>query len=195
MRYEKGHKDATRRRIIEVASKQLRKDGVGASGVAGLMASAGLTHGGFYSHFSSKDALIEEALHDAIEQVKTWIGSVADSNENKLEAVIRAYLSPYHRDNPETGCVASTLAPEIARHSPAVREMFTKSIGEHIEMIAGLLPASAAPEARRSVATAIIAGTTGMIQLARAVSDEELSDKILEDGIAACLSLARAISS
>ncbi|MBM1174867.1 TetR/AcrR family transcriptional regulator [Microvirga arabica] len=195
MRYEKGHKDATRKRIVEVASKQLRKDGVGASGVAALMASAGLTHGGFYSHFSSKDALIEEALRDAVEQVKVWIGSVADSNENKLEAVIRAYLSPYHRDNPETGCVAGTLAPEIARHSPAVREMFTKSIIGHIEMISGLLPASATPEARRSVATAIIAGTTGMIQLARAVDDEELSDKILEDGIAACMSLVRAISS
>src|SRR6185503_9242003 len=107
------------------------------------MARAGLTHGGFYSHFSSKDALIEEALRDAIEQVKAWIGSVADSNEDKIEAVIRAYLSPYHRDNPQTGCVAGTLAPEIARHSPAVREMFTSSIAEHIEMLASLLPASA----------------------------------------------------
>ena len=87
MRYEKGHKDATRRRIVEVASKHLRKDGVGASGVACLMASAGLTHGGFYSHFSSKDALIEEALRDAIEQVRTWIGAVADANENKFEAM------------------------------------------------------------------------------------------------------------
>lgn len=195
MRYGKGHKDATRRRIVEVASKQLRKDGVGASGVAGLMASAGLTHGGFYSHFPSKDALIEEALGAAFDQVKAWIGSVAESNEDKFEAVIRAYLSPKHRDNPETGCVAGALAPEIARHSPAVREMFTKSTVEHIEMLATLLPASATPQARRSVAMAIIAGTTGMIQLARAVDDEELSDEILESGIAACLSLARSISS
>jgi TetR/AcrR family transcriptional repressor of nem operon len=195
MRYVKGHKDATRRRIIEVASKQLRKEGVGASGVAGLMASAGLTHGGFYSHFSSKDALIEEALHDAIEQVKAWMGSVAESNENKFEAVCRAYLSTHHRDNPETGCVAATLAPEIARHSPAVREMFTKSIVGQIEMVASLLPASAAPEARRSVAMTIISSTMGMIQLARAVDDEELSEQILENGFAACLSLARSISS
>lgn len=193
MRYEKGHKDATRRRIIEVASQQLRKDGVGASGVAGLMAHAGLTHGGFYSHFSSKDALIEEALHEAIEQVKSWIAAVAETEDNKYEAIVRAYLSPYHRDNPETGCVAAALAPEIARHSPAVREMFTKSIVGHIEMIAGLLPASATLEARRSVATAMISSTIGMIQLARAVDDEELSERILEDGIAACLALARNI--
>jgi len=195
MRYEKGHRESTRKRIIAVAAQQLRKEGVGASGVAGLMASAGLTHGGFYSHFPSKDALIEEALREAIEQVKAWIGSVAESNEDKFEAVVRAYLSPYHRDNPETGCVAGALASEIARHSPAVREMFTHSIVEHIDMLASLLPASATPEARRSVATAIITSTTGIIQIARAVDDEELSDKILEDGIAACLSLARAISS
>ena len=94
MRYEKGHKDATRRRIVEVTSQQLRKEGVGASGVAALMARAGLTHGGFYSHFSSKDALIEEALRDAIEQVRAWIAAVAQTEENKFEAIVRAYLSP-----------------------------------------------------------------------------------------------------
>jgi TetR/AcrR family transcriptional regulator, transcriptional repressor for nem operon len=195
MRYEKGHRDATRRRIVEVAAKQLRKDGVESCGVASLMASAGLTHGGFYSHFSSKDALIEEALAEAFEQVKAWIGSVAASNEDKFEAVCRAYLSPHHRDNPETGCVAAAIAPEIARRAPAVREMFTKSMANHIEILASLLPASATPEARRSVATAIISGTIGMMQLARAVDDEELSDQILEAGIASCMSLARSISS
>jgi len=193
MRYEKGHKDATRRRIVEVASKQLRREGVGSSGVAALMASAGLTHGGFYAHFSSKDALIQEALAEAIEQVSTWIGTVAATSDNKFEGVVRAYLSPHHRDNPENGCVAAALTPEIARHSPAVRQMFTQSIEKHIEILASLLPASATPEARRSVATAIISGTIGMMQLARAVDDEAFSDQILEDGIAACLSLARSI--
>ena len=195
MRYEKGHKDATRRRIVEVASQQLRKEGVGASGVAGLMASAGLTHGGFYSHFSSKDALIEEALRDAIEQVRAWIAAVAQTrtrtSSKRSCAPISARITGTIR-RPDAW--PASLAPEIARHSPVVRKMFTKSIVEHIEMLAGLLPASATPEARRSVATAIISGTTGMIQLARAVDDEELSERILEDGIAACLSLARAIS-
>ena len=195
MRYEKGHKDATRRRIIEVASKQLRKDGVGASGVADLMAGAGLTHGGFYSHFPSKDALIEEALREAIEQFKATIKNAAASNEDKFEAIVRSYLSAYHRDNPETGCVAAALAPDIARHSPPVRAMFTQSIFEYIDMLAGLLPASATLEARRSVAMAVISGTTGMIQIARAVDDEELSEQILEAGVAACLSLARSIGS
>ncbi|WP_201836304.1 TetR/AcrR family transcriptional regulator [Microvirga zambiensis] len=193
MRYEKGHKDATRKRIVEIASKQLRREGVGASGVAALMASAGLTHGGFYAHFSSKDALIQEALAEAIEQVSAWIGTVAATSDDKLEGVIRAYLSTHHRDNPENGCVAAALTPEIGRHSPAVRQLFTQSIEKHIDILASLLPASATPEARRSVATAIISGTIGMMQLARAVDDEELSERILNDGIAACLSLARAI--
>ena len=195
MRYGKGHKDATRRRIVEVAAKQLRKEGVGASGVAGLMASAGLTHGGFYAHFSSKDALIQEALREAIEQVSAWMAAVAATSDNKFEAIIRAYLSTNHRDNPENGCVAAALTPEIARHSPAVRQLFTESIEQHIEILASVLPASAAPEARRSVATAILSGTIGMMQLARAVDDEVLSERILDDGIAACLSLARSISS
>ena len=195
MRYEKGHKDATRRRIIEIASRQLRKEGVEACGVAGLMAGAGLTHGGFYSHFASKDALIEEALREAIEEFRAWIAAAAETEGNKFESIIRAYLSTGHRDQPQSGCVAAALAPEIARHSPAVRDMFTKSIVGYIDMLAGLLPASATPEARRSVATAVISGTIGMMQLARAVDDEELSERILEDGLAACLSLARSIAS
>lgn len=195
MRYEKGHRDATRKRIIKVAAQQLRKNGVGANGVADLMASAGLTHGGFYSHFPSKDALIKEAVEEAIEQFKASMKNTLESNEDKFEAIIRSYLSEHHRDNPETGCVAGTLAPEIARHSPAVRAVFTKSIFEYIDMLASLLPASATLEARRSVAMAVISGTTGMIQLARAVDDEELSEQILEAGIAACLSLARSITS
>jgi TetR/AcrR family transcriptional regulator, transcriptional repressor for nem operon len=195
MRYVKGHKDATRRRIIEVASQQLRQGGVEGSGVAGLMAKAGLTHGGFYSHFSSKEALIEEALREAIEQFKAWIIDRAGSDGSQFEAIIRAYLSIEHRDNPANGCVGAALAPEIARHSPAVRRMFTESLVDYIEVIANLLPESATPEARRSVATAVISGTIGMMQLARAVDDKELSEKILNDGVAACLSLARAIRS
>jgi TetR/AcrR family transcriptional repressor of nem operon len=195
MRYLKGHREATRRRIVEVTAQQIRQEGVEGMGVVGLMEKAGLTHGGFYSHFPSKDALIEEALREAIAQFRAWITAAGENSDDKFAATIRAYLSTDHRDSPATGCVAAALAPEIARHSPAVREMFTASIVEYIEMIANLLPTSAAPEARRSVATAIISGTIGMMQLARAVDDEELSEQILNDGIAACLSLARAISS
>lgn len=195
MRYEKGHKEATRRRIIAVAAQQLRKGGLEATGVAELMAQAGLTHGGFYSHFPSKDKLIEEALRAAVNQVNAWMAGATDAYEDKLEAIIRAYLSAEHRDHPETGCIAAALAPEIARHSPAVRRIFTETIENYVEMLVGVLPASASLEARRSVATAIISGTIGMLQLARAVDDEELSDQILENGIAACMSMARSISS
>jgi TetR/AcrR family transcriptional repressor of nem operon len=194
MRYEKGHKEATRKRIIEAASKQLRREGVEACGVAGLMAGVGLTHGGFYSHFPSKDALIEEALREAIEQFRAWITAVAETEGDKFESIIRAYLSPSHRDNPQTGGVAAALAPEIARHSPAVREMFTKSIVGYIDLLASLLPGSASLEDRRCVATAVISGSIGTLQLARAVDDEELSDRILKDGMDACLSLARSIT-
>ena len=169
---------------------------MGASGVAGLMASAGLTHGGFYSHFSSKDALIEEALRDAIEQVRAWIGAVAETEREQVRSH-RARLSErrIHRDNPETGCVAGGARTGNRDAIPRSCARCSRRASSSISRCSpSLLPASATPEARRSVATAIIAGTIGMIQLARAVDDEELSDQILEDGIAACLSLARAIS-
>jgi len=194
MRYAKGHKDATRRRIVSVAAQQLRKDGLAATGVAGLMAGAGLTHGGFYSHFPSKDKLIEEALRAAIEQADAWLAAAVEDKEDKLEAVVRTYLSTSHRDQPETGCIASALAPEIARHTPAVRRIFTEAIENYIQLLAGLLPATASLQARRSVAMSIISSTIGMVQLARAVDDEELSGQILENGIAACLSLARSLA-
>jgi TetR/AcrR family transcriptional repressor of nem operon len=194
MRYAKGHKDATRRRIVSVAAQQLRKDGLAATGVAGLMACAGLTHGGFYSHFASKDKLIEEALRAAIHQADAWLAAAVEDEDDKLEAVVRTYLSTGHRDHPEGGCVASALAPEIARHTPAVRRIFTEAIENYIRLLAGLLPATAPLQARRAIAMSIISSTIGMVQLARAVDDKELSEQILENGIAACLSLARSIA-
>jgi TetR/AcrR family transcriptional repressor of nem operon len=194
VRYAKGHKDATRRRILSVAAQQLRTDGLAATGVAGLMAGAGLTHGGFYSHFPSKDKLIEEALRAAIDQVNAWLAAAVEGKDDKLETIVRTYLSTSHRDHPETGCIASALAPEIARHTPAVRRIFTETIENYIRLLAELLPATASLQARRAVAMSIISSTIGMIQLARAVDDEELSEQILENGIAACLSLARSIA-
>jgi TetR/AcrR family transcriptional repressor of nem operon len=194
MRYEKGHKEATRKRIIAAAAQQLRKDGLDSTGVAGLMAQVGLTHGGFYSHFPSKDKLIEESLRAAVDQFNEWMAAATENDKAKFEAIIRAYLSTEHRDHPENGCIAAALAPEIARYSSAVRRVFTETVKNYIEMLTGLLPASAPLQARQSAATAIISSTIGILQLARAVDDKELSDQILENGINGCLSIARSIS-
>ena len=114
MRYDKGHKDATRQRILDVASRQFREQGVAAVGLAGIMADAGLTNGAFYAHFDSKEDLVREVLsHAGISAINCRRPPRAGAG---LEAPIRDYLSASHRDNPGGGCPTSALVAEIARH-------------------------------------------------------------------------------
>src|ERR1700754_349801 len=98
MRYDKGHKDATRQRIVEVASRQFREQGVAAVGLAGIMTDAGLTNGAFYAHFDSKEDLVREVLASPGKRSEMW-QAAAESGEG-LESAIRRYLSANHRDNP-----------------------------------------------------------------------------------------------
>lgn len=178
MRYEKGHKDATRRRIIEVASRQFREQGVAAVGVAGIMAKAGLTNGAFYAHFDSKEDLVRQVLSSAGFHNKL---SKAAARGAGLEGAIRDYLSPSHRDDPGGGCPTSALVAEMARHSRATRDAFTGKIAGVIELIAASLRAGTAAGRRRK-AVAIYGLMVGTLQLARAINDSKLSDEILQDG-------------
>jgi TetR/AcrR family transcriptional repressor of nem operon len=186
MRFEKGHKETTRQRIIETAAARFRKDGVAATGIAGLMADAGLTHGGFYAHFDSKEALVREAMAEALAHGK----SRAVLEKSGLEAYVRNYLRRGHRDTPEHGCAAAALAPEIARHGVATRADFTKGLEGIFARIAEQLPEDIPPATRWEVAVGIFGVMMGTLQLARAVVDETLSDRILESGIAAALGMA-----
>ena len=138
MRYEKGHKDLTRRRIVEVASRQFREHGVAAVGIAGIMSDAGLTNGAFYAHFDSKEDLVREVLSHAGFRNKL---SKAAENGTGLAGAIRDYLSQNHRDNPGGGCPTSALVAEIARHPKATRDAFTGKVGDVIELIAAALDA------------------------------------------------------
>lgn len=178
MRYEKGHKDATRRRIIEVASRQFREQGVAAVGVAGIMAEAGLTNGAFYAHFNSKEDLVRQVLSSAGFHNKL---SKATARGAGLEGAIRDYLSASHRDNPGGGCPTSALVAEMARHPRATRDAFTGKIAGVIELIAASLRAGTAAGRRRK-AVAIYGLMVGTLQLARAVNDSKLSDEILQNG-------------
>jgi TetR/AcrR family transcriptional repressor of nem operon len=190
MRFEKGHKAATRQRIIEVASERFRKDGVAAVGIAGVMADAGLTHGGFYAHFGSKEDLVREAMTAAFEATKTRHEGAFAHGKTGLEQRIRHYLRPSHRDAPERGCAAAALVAEVARHDPATREAFTVQFEAMIGRIAGHLPEALPEAARRSTAVGIFGTMLGALQLARAVADPALSDAILESGIQAAIKLA-----
>jgi len=185
VRYDKGHKEETRQRIIDAAAKRFREDGVASAGVAGLMADAGLTNGAFYAHFDSKEDLLRAALVQAHDKRKEAM-QAARARGDDPEVWIRAYLSPRHRDNPGTGCLVSTLAAEIARHPHKTREVFALGVAEFIDLVAAELPGGTA-ETRLRDATALYAMLVGTLQLARAVGDMELSDQILERGISAAL--------
>jgi AcrR family transcriptional regulator len=186
MRYEKGHKDSTRQRIVEVASRQFREHGVAAVGIAGIMSDAGLTNGAFYAHFDSKEDLVREVLSHAGFRNKL---SRAAENGTGLEGAIRDYLSQNHRDNPGQGCPTSALVSEIARHPRATRDAFTGKVDGVIELIAAGLDAASEAERRRK-AVAIYALIVGTLQLARAVSDKRLSGEILQSGADEAVTLA-----
>jgi TetR/AcrR family transcriptional repressor of nem operon len=188
MRFEKGHKAATRQRIVETASARFRKDGLAATGIAGIMAEAGLTHGGFYAHFDSKEDLVREAALSALSGAK----SRAVLEESGLEAFIRGYLRKAHRDAPEQGCAMAALAPEISRHSDTLRSDFAAWLDEVCTAIVARLPEDVPVAARWQTAFGIFGVMLGTLQLARVVPDEALSDRILEGGIAAALRLAAA---
>ncbi len=187
MRYDKGHKDTTRRHILEVASRQFREGGIAAVGMAGLMSRAGLTNGAFYTHFASKEALVRDALVDALEESVGKIEAAIESGAG-LEGFIRDYLSPRHRDNPGRGCVAAALAAEVSRHPAATRGAFTDKFEEVVALIATHIPVGGS-EAKRRKALGIYGLLIGTVQLARVVSDKRLSDELLTNGLHAALQL------
>ncbi|CUU15657.1 TetR/AcrR family transcriptional repressor of nem operon [Bradyrhizobium sp. JR7.2] len=188
-RYDKGHRDTTRRHILDVASSQFRESGIAAVGLAGIMAEAGLTNGAFYTHFASKEDLVRAVLLDALERREQ---RHKDNLENgvALETVIRDYLSPRHRDRAATGCPTAALVSEIARHPKATREAFTGKMSDILALMAAQMP-EGTPAERRRRAIAAYATMVGALQLSRAVSDRQLSEEILENAVDAALALAK----
>lgn len=187
-RYEKGHKLETRQRILDVAARQFRERGVAAAGLAGIMAEAGLTNGAFYVHFESKDDLVCAVLDDALARREKTLRE-RTANRDSIEAVVADYLSPKHRDNPGTGCPTAAMVADVARQPVTTRNAFTTRVEAIIVRLMAQLPMRS-EAGRRRRAIAIYAMMVGTLQLARAVSDESLSDDILDSGIAAVTVLA-----
>jgi AcrR family transcriptional regulator len=192
MRFEKGHKAATRRHIIDVASKCMRRDGISAAGIAGIMGEAGLTKGAFSPHFESKDALVREALASALSDQQHRL----DEDRRRgldLEGAIRRYLNRAHLEDPTGGCPSAALLPEIARQPLSTRKDYEKGLRSYVATLAALLPDADAGASRR--ATAIFGLMVGTLQFARAVPNATQAEQILEGGVEAALHLARVVSS
>ncbi|WP_216329683.1 TetR/AcrR family transcriptional regulator [Deinococcus aestuarii] len=181
-RYGSGHARETREKILTAASLAFKADGLNTVGIGRLMGKAGLTHGGFYAHFSSKDALVQETLARSLRKTSTnLLQAAATTPPYGLGGVIRSYVSRQHRDHAqaEGSCVLPTLAAEVARQAPEVRQAFTSTLAGLIEELSALSRAGDAA-ARRAEVLPVLSGMVGAVMLSRAVSDPELSDAILK---------------
>src|SRR5215212_1143512 len=187
MRYGKGHKQATRQRILEAAGRRFKQDGIDGAGVAAVMSDAELTNGAFYAHFASKEDLVANVLADQLRAQRQSFDSQPPAREG-LEAFIRAYLSPEHRDQRADGCPSAALLDEIARRPAATRQVFTDELLSTADDVAARLDRTDA-EAARTDALTILGFMIGALQLARALADRDLSDQLLARSREAALKL------
>lgn len=178
MRYEKGHKDASRQRIMSVATESFKTEGIAGSGLAGIMSKAGLTNGAFYPHFKSKTDLVRESVSAAVEAQCAQMRELLA--EGGPERVIDIYLSREHRDAPGLGCASAALLPEIAREPLDTRQAYTERQMALVDIMASALPEGT--DDPRSVAIGIFAVLIGALELSRGISDPALSDQILASG-------------
>ena len=180
MGYSQAQKEKTHQRIVAIASKRFREKGLAGFGIAELMEEAGLTVGGFYKHFGSRDELVAEVLGDAFGVWQRQKEAAESSGQSlSFERVIDDYVSDVHRKNPGAGCAFSALAPEIARGDKRTRALTSEQVKRDLALIVGLLPGKD-KRAVRSRAILTFSALVGAMSLARAVSDEALSREILK---------------
>lgn len=187
VRYGNEHKRATRQRILEAAGRRFLTDGIDGSGVATLMADAGLTNGAFYAHFDSKDDLVAAVVGDRLRAQCAGVGALAPGRAG-VEQLVRDYLSVRHRDNPGYGCPSAALLEEIGRRPEATRRAYTTGVLAVVDAIAvRLVPHD--PASVRVRTLSVYAMMAGVLQLSRALIDRRLADEVLEQGIENTLTL------
>jgi TetR/AcrR family transcriptional repressor of nem operon len=179
MRKSKQEAAETRRRIVKAAAAKFRQNGISGTGLSDLMAAAGLTHGGFYRHFDSKDQIVAEACAAATESAIARFFS-NKSPQSGLKARVAKYLSPAHRDDPSAGCPLAALGSEIARSDEKTRAAATQAFLELVNIIAAESGKTRPDVARRR---ALVAAATmiGALTMSRIVTDSELSAAILRE--------------
>ena len=187
MRYGKDQKPATRQRIVEAAGRRFKHDGIDGAGVAAVMSDAGLTNGAFYAHFTSKEDLVANVLADQLRAQRQSLDAEAPDRAG-LEAFVRSYLSSEHRDQCADGCPSAALLDEIVRRPAATRQVFTDELLGVIDDIASRLDPTDVEVARTDALT-VFGLMVGTLQLARALTDRDLSDQLLARGVETALKL------
>ncbi|MDB5707573.1 MAG: transcriptional regulator [Sphingomonas bacterium] len=181
MRYDSDHKSETRRRVLKEAAREIRAKGPGGVAVAGIMARAGLTHGGFYAHFESKEALIAAAIETMFESARRRFDMTATDADPRVALLgyVDFYLSPEHRDSREHGCPLPALSGDLARLDPEARERFGEGVAGLTGRLAGALRQHGIADAEAAGAS-MLAELVGAVTLSRAVADPAQSDAILQ---------------
>ena len=182
-RATQARKEVTHERIVGVASRVIRRSGYDGTGVADIMKEAGLTHGGFYAHFDSREALLAEAADRARAEALGWTAQVFEAapQGHGVQALTQAYLSDEHLNGVEQGCAVSALGSEMHRQAPEVRHVATRHIRQLIDMVAGQIAKDGAGGDERSAhdeAMVRISAMVGTVVLARAVDDPALATSL-----------------
>jgi TetR/AcrR family transcriptional regulator, transcriptional repressor for nem operon len=178
MGHSQSEKEKNHQRIVEIAARKIRESGIDGPGVAEVMKEAGLTHGGFYKHFDSRDDLIADAVDAAIEQGQSDLNRAVEGAADPLAAFLEEYVSEKHRDAPGTGCTVVALGADAARSDPRVRASYGAQVENYITHMEGLL--GGGEDARRK-AIAAVTSMVGAVLISRAIDDADLSDEILAE--------------
>jgi TetR/AcrR family transcriptional regulator, transcriptional repressor for nem operon len=176
VRQSREEKAKTHERILEVASERIREQGLDRPAVAEIMQAAGLTHGGFYKHFESRDDLIAEATESALVASDRRVHELTDDAQDPLAAFVDWYLSAEHRDDPGTGCSIAALGDDVRRGDERLRSAYRQQLERYIEKLEELLGED---EHARQHAIHAVSALVGAIVISRAVDDETLADEIL----------------
>jgi TetR/AcrR family transcriptional repressor of nem operon len=172
-------------RILDIAAARIRRDGIAGLAVAEIMKEAGLTHGGFYRHFTSRDQLVAEAAQRALTRGSEWTVALGEFGGRRgYTKLVDGYLSIWHRDHPESGCGVAGVAADVARDDGPARRSYTRQVREILAVLADLIDKPDRQAAERE-ASLTMSALVGAISIARAVDDPDLSEQLLTDVAAA----------
>ena len=186
MKVTREESAARREQIVEIASELFRKRGFDGVAISDIMKAVGVTHGGFYGHFESKEQLAAEACTRANTRNR-WDRYMDGAVHQRLRRIVGGYLSERHRDDPGHGCLLAAVAADVTRQPRSVRDAFTSALRSKVDLLIGLMPGQSgqSAKARRAKSLATLSGLVGTLILARAVNDRELSNEILSAGVTA----------
>jgi len=180
MRYQPDHKAETHHKIVKDAARRVRAEGMTGAAVSAVMRDAGLTHGGFYKHFASKDELLAASLNEAFREITGRLALAAKSSQpgTAWKAIVKTYLSPEHCEHPELGCPVAALAPELARADPSAKAQISRGVMEYKSRMLAFMPGRRATDKNRNFIV-IFSTMIGALAIARLLPDREARAKVL----------------